>query len=52
MLTTFNLPLAMLREFVINGIDGAWVDEGTRINWRKEWLAVYDDLIPYLNYSV
>ena len=52
MVTTFNLPLAMLREFVINGIDGAWVDEGTRVNWRKEWLAVYDDLIPYLNYSV
>ena len=52
MMTTFNLPLVQLREFVINGIDGAWVDEKTRINWRKEWLAVYDDLIVNLNYSV
>jgi adenosine deaminase len=52
MVTTFNLPLDRLREFVINGIDGAWVDEKTRSNWRKEWLTVYDELVPNLNYSV
>ena len=52
MVTTFNLPLDRLREFVKNGIDGAWLDERTRSNLRKEWLTVYDELLPNLNYSV
>ena len=44
MVTTFALPFAMLRGFVLNGIDGAWVDESVKRTWRAEWLGEYDRL--------
>ena len=46
MVTTFDLPFAMLRGFVQNGIDGAWVDESVKRGWRAQWLAEYDRLAP------
>ena len=30
--------------FVGNGIDGAWVDESTKNDWRGDWLARFDEL--------
>ena len=44
MVTTFGLPFDRLREFVLNGIDGAWVDDSVRNDWRKEWMTTYDEL--------
>ncbi len=26
-----------LKHFMINGIDGAWIDEQTKAQWRKSW---------------
>jgi len=33
-----------LREFMLNGLDAAWLDEGTRREWRREWTAAFDSL--------
>jgi adenosine deaminase len=46
MVTTFGLPFDRLREFVLNGIDGAWVDEALRADWRRDWMATFDELAP------
>ena len=49
MVTTFGLPFAMLRGFVANGIDGAWVDESVKRTWRAEWLSEFDRLAAALD---
>ena len=46
MVKTFWLPFARLREFILNGIDGAWVDEATKTGWRSDWMATFDELAP------
>ncbi|MFC5521541.1 adenosine deaminase family protein [Polaromonas jejuensis] len=33
-----------LRGFMLNGLDAAWIDEGTRRQWRSEWSASFDAL--------
>jgi adenosine deaminase len=33
-----------LRGFMLNGLDAAWIDEGTRRQWRREWSAAFDAL--------
>ena len=40
---------ADFRQFVMNGIDGAWVDESTKRRWRQEWSEEIDDLISQLD---
>ena len=37
---------AALRDFTMNGIDGAWVDTGTKARWRTEWSRELDTLLP------
>ena len=37
------------RQFMLNGIDGSWVDEPTKRRWRREWSAEVDDLIGLLD---
>ena len=27
-----------------NGLDAAWIDEGQRATWRKEWMQEFDAL--------
>lgn len=39
-----GLGLSELRQFMINGIDGAWVDDLTKQKWKKVWLADFDRL--------
>ena len=46
MVTTFDLPFSMLRDFVANGIDGAWADDTVKRTWRADWLTEYDRLAP------
>ena len=48
MVTTFKLPVETLRTYMLNGIDGAWVDEGTKTQWRTDWGAEYDRLAAEL----
>ena len=33
-----------LRACMLNGIDAAWIDDGTRQRWRREWSAEFDQL--------
>ena len=44
MMLHFGFGLDHLREFMMNGLDGAWIDEPTRRQWRTEWGARFDDL--------
>jgi adenosine deaminase len=44
MLSDFGFGLDQLREFMLNGLDGAWMDAGTRRTWRGEWSATFDAL--------
>jgi adenosine deaminase len=37
------------RQFMLNGIDGSWVDEPTKRRWRREWSAEVDGLIAQLD---
>jgi adenosine deaminase len=44
MVEQFGFGLDDLRQFLLNGLDGAWIDEGTRRRWRQEWTARFDEL--------
>jgi adenosine deaminase len=44
MVEAFGFGIDDLRAFMLNGIDGAWVDDGTRRRWRSEWGAAFDAL--------
>jgi len=44
MVESFGFGLAELRGFMLNGLDGAWLDEDTRQRWRTEWSAEFDAL--------
>jgi adenosine deaminase len=37
------------REFVLNGIDGSWLDDPTKRRWRREWSQEIDALIAQLD---
>jgi adenosine deaminase len=36
------------RQFMLNGIDGCWLDEPTKRQWRREWSLEVDQLIQQL----
>ncbi|WP_309678636.1 adenosine deaminase [Polaromonas sp.] len=40
----FGFTLDELRGFMLNGLDAAWIDDGTRRQWRVEWSACFDAL--------
>jgi adenine deaminase len=44
MVRDFGFTLDQLREFTVNGIEGAWVDEAQKRRWRGDWLAEFDAL--------
>jgi adenosine deaminase len=44
MFTHFGFDLAALKGFMLNGIDGAWVDEAQKHAWREAWEAEFDGL--------
>ena len=46
MVRDFGFGVDDLRGFMLNGIDGAWVDESTRRRWRADWSAEFDALRP------
>jgi adenosine deaminase len=49
MVLDFGFSLNDLRSFMVNGLDGAWIDNGTRQNWQQEWLLKFDSLRAQLN---
>ena len=41
----FGFDAPALRGFMLNGIDGAFVDAGTKAAWRQEFTAAFDTLL-------
>lgn len=48
MFSHFGFSVSDLRGFMLNGIDGAWIDDLTRIKWRTQWIAEFDALAEQL----
>jgi adenine deaminase len=44
MMRDFGFGLDDVRNFMINGIDGAWIDDTQRRRWRLDWCAEFDAL--------
>jgi adenosine deaminase len=44
MVRDFSFDLDDLRRFMENGLQGAWIDDSTRRQWRAEWLDAFDRL--------
>lgn len=44
MVDDFGFDLDHLRQFMINGLDGAWLAPATREKWKRAWCADYDGL--------
>lgn len=40
-----NFSLDQLKGFMLNGIDGAWIDEATKDKWKKDWSEEFDELV-------
>ena len=46
MVRDFGFSIDDLRGFMLNGLDGAWMDAGTRRAWRIEFTRQFDALRP------
>ena len=44
MVRDFGFSLDDLRGFMLNGLDGAWLDDATRRDWRSRFAAEFDRL--------
>lgn len=44
MVRDFGFSLDDLRGFMLNGLDGAWIDDSLRREWRTHWSAAFDAL--------
>ena len=44
MMREFGVGIDDMRAFMLNGLDGAWIDEATRQAWRTEFAATFDAL--------
>ena len=42
MVRDFGFSIDDLRGFMMNGLDGAWMDEGQRRQWRQDFGAAFD----------
>jgi len=49
MLRDFGFGLDDLRAFMLYGLDGAWIDEAQRRQWRAQWSQEFDALRARLN---
>ena len=39
-----NFSLDQLKTFMLNGIDGAWIDSETKEKWKVQWSQEFDEL--------
>jgi len=44
MVEQFGFNLDHLRQFMINGLDGAWLPDDIRQKWKKQWSMEFDAL--------
>ncbi|VTU38882.1 Adenine deaminase [Variovorax sp. PBS-H4] len=49
MVRDFGFGVDDLRTFMLNGLDGAWIDDGTRRAWRAQWTQQFDALRAQLS---
>ncbi|WP_322057930.1 adenosine deaminase [Paraburkholderia sp. J63] len=42
MFSHFAFGIDDLRAFMLNGIDGAWIDDAARAAWREQWTREFD----------
>ena len=49
MVRDFGFTIDDLRGFMLNGLDGAWIDGGTLREWTAQWCAAFDGLREQLN---
>jgi len=49
MANDFGFGLDDLRAFMLNGLDGAWIDAAQRRQWRAQWSEEFDALRTRLN---
>jgi adenosine deaminase len=42
MVRDFDFGIQDLRTFLCNGLDGAWIDESQRVEWRTQWTEAFD----------
>ena len=40
----FGFDAQNLRDFMLNGLDAAWIDDSTRRQWTREWCQRFDEL--------
>ena len=45
----FGFSVADLRGFMLNGLDAAWIDDGTRARWRAEFTQGFDSAAQSLD---
>ena len=48
---TMGFTAEDLKEFALNGVDAAWIDESTKREWRSGWAAEIDDLLALVDDS-
>ena len=51
MVRDFGFGAADLRSFLVNGLDAAWIDDGTRRAWHAQWLAAFDQQLALVQTS-
>ena len=44
MVRDFGFGLDHLRQFMLNGLDGAWISDVTRRQWKHEWVQAFNQL--------
>lgn len=49
MMDKLKFGIEDIKTFILNGIDGAWLDDSTKRQWRSEWSAEIDKIILELN---
>jgi adenine deaminase len=51
MMNDFGFGVDDLRDFMHHGLDGAWIDETQRRQWRTQWSLTFDELRAQLDPS-
>src|SRR5450830_841790 len=44
MMTQFGFDVDDMRQFMLNGLDAAWIADDLRQQWRREWTQTFDTL--------
>jgi len=44
MMRDFGFGLDDLKTFMLNGLDGAWIDDEVRERWKRDWSSKFDEM--------